>query len=117
LRLLLDEDSQSRRLIQLLREQGHDILTVGEAGRAGASDPEVMRLAAATDRILLTRNCADFLDLHRENPEHRGILCVFQEADRIKSMSWPEIARALKNLEEASVQLRSQFMALNAWLY
>lgn len=101
----------------LLRAEGHDILTLGETGQAGASDPEVMRIAVATHRVLLTRNCADYLALHREGHDHPGILCVFQDGDPNKAMSWHDIARALKNLETAAAPLQGQFMALNAWLY
>ena len=117
MRLLLDEDTQARRLVLLLRGEGHDILTLGETGQVGASDPEVMRIAVATDRVLLTRNCADYLALHRGLGDHPAILCVFQDADPTKSMSWHDIARALKNLETAAVPLQGQFMALNAWLF
>jgi len=117
LRLLLDEDTQARRLVLLLRAEGHEILTLGETGKAGAPDSEVMRIAAATDRVVLTRNCDDYLALHRGLSDHPGILCVFQDADPVKAMSWHDIAHALKNLESAEVPLQGQFMALNAWLF
>lgn len=114
MRLLPDEDIQARRLVLLLRAEGHDILTLGETGQAGASDLEVLRIAVATDRVLLTRNCADYLALHRESLDHRGILCIFQDAAPTKAMSWHDISRALRNLETAAVPLRGHFMALNA---
>jgi len=49
LRLLLDGDTQARRLVLLLRAEGHDIPTVSEMGRAGAPDHEVVQIAVKTD--------------------------------------------------------------------
>ena len=42
MRLLLDEDTQARRLVGLLRARGHDVLTVGEADGIGAPDSAVL---------------------------------------------------------------------------
>jgi predicted nuclease of predicted toxin-antitoxin system len=57
-----------------LRSLGHDVLTVQEAGNAGKSDPEVLEFAISTDRLILTQNRRDFVKLHRENPEHPGMV-------------------------------------------
>jgi uncharacterized protein with PIN domain len=57
-----------------LRSLGHDVLTVQEAGNAGKSDPEVLEFAISTDRVILTQNRRDFVKLHRENPEHSGMV-------------------------------------------
>jgi hypothetical protein len=86
LRLLLDEDTQARRLVVLLRTGGHEVLTVGEADRIGTADTEVLTLAAATGRALLTRNCADYLALHERGAAHSGVLCVYQDSDMDKAM-------------------------------
>lgn len=117
LRLLLDEDTQARRLVGLLRARGHDVLTVGEAKQIGAPDGEVLTLAAGEDRVLLTRNCADYLALHERSTTHRGILCVYQEADPAKTMRYDDIARALEKVESSGVPLVGMFLALNAWGY
>ena len=55
LRLLLDEDSQAKKLVNLLRQAGHDILTVNQTGLMGKPDSMVLDRARQEDRILLTR--------------------------------------------------------------
>ena len=117
MRLLLDEDTQARRLIDLLRAHGHDVLTVGEADRSGASDAAVLMLAAGTGRVLLTRNCADYLLLHASGLAHGGVLCMYQDSDPAKAMRYTDIVLALGNLELSGVPLAGTFLALNAWVY
>lgn len=117
LRLLLDEDTQAKRLVQLRRTQHHDVVTIAELDCHGASDAGVLLFARAAGRVLLTRNCSDFLVLHRQDANHAGIVCVYQSADPVKSMRYADIAQALRNLQEAQVPLQGEFLALNAWLY
>ena len=87
LRLLLDEDSQARRLIELLGARGHEVATVGESNQGGAPDSAVLNIAAGMGRVLLTRNCADYLALHEHGAIHCGILCVYQDSNPAKAMS------------------------------
>lgn len=94
---------------------GHDVLTVGEADRTGTPDSAVLTLAAATGRVLLTRNCTDYLALHERGTTHGGILCVYQDSNLGKAMRYEDIARALGNLEGSGVRLGGMFLALNAW--
>lgn len=117
MRLLLDEDTQAKRLVLLLRSQGHDVVTVADCDHRGVTDAEVLAIAKSYGRVLLTRNCADFLALHRQHGDHPGILCVFQDNDPSKALSYLGIAQSLKNLEDAAVPLRGAFLALNAWRY
>jgi hypothetical protein len=51
-----------------LRSLGHDVLTIQETGRGGAAvpDEEVLALAAAERRILLTLNRKHFIRLHEQ---------------------------------------------------
>ena len=44
-----------------LRSLGHDVLTVQDAGNAGKSDPEVLALAIAGNRAILTQDRCDFI--------------------------------------------------------
>lgn len=113
LRLLLDEDSQAKYLVSLLRSAGHDVITVNEAGLKGQVDSEVLNYAIQKRRSLLTRNCNDFQELHEINPNHPGILAVYQDADPAKNMSYQAIVQALSNLEMAGSQSNNQFVALN----
>lgn len=63
-----------------LRQLGHDVLTMQEAGQAGQSMPDeaVLAFARAEGRALLTLNRKHFIRLHRQQREHAGIIaCTF----------------------------------------
>ena len=72
-RLFADEQFP-RPVVERLRSFGHNVLTVQEAGKAGASDPEVFAFAIAHDRAILTQNRRDFVRLHRFQPDHAGVV-------------------------------------------
>jgi predicted nuclease of predicted toxin-antitoxin system len=115
MRLLLDEDSQGRRLARLLREAGHDVLTVGEARLDAHTDAEVLAGAKREDRVLLTRNVKDFRALHETDVKHPGILTEHQDRDPAKNMSAAEIVRAIGSIEASGWNVAGQFIAINAW--
>jgi predicted nuclease of predicted toxin-antitoxin system len=117
LKLLVDEDTQDRLLVKLLRNAGHDVITVNESGLMGEADPVVLDYARANDRLLLTYNCGDFEALHQTFPTHPGLLVIYRDADRSKNMSFQEIVKAIANLEAAAVTLANQFIPLNQWNY
>lgn len=67
MRLLLDANLSGRRIGRPLRQDGHDVLALSERpDLEGLADPEVLELAAAEDRILVTRNSRDFAPLLRQ---------------------------------------------------
>lgn len=115
--LLLDEDSQSKYLANLLKRSGHDVLTVNEAGITGFSDAMVFDYCRQSNRILLTRNCDDFQVLHQVNPIHPGIIAIYQDADPDKNMTYQAIAHAINNLESVGFNLANQFVILNQWQF
>lgn len=117
LELLLDEDSQAKYLVNLLRAAGHDVLTINEAGLMGQSDSFVLEYARQQGRVLLTRNCDDFEEIHQINPVHPGILAVYQNPDATKNMNYQAIVKAIANLENADYVLENQFVILNQWDY
>lgn len=117
LRLLLDEDSQAKRLVNLLKEAGHDVITVNEAGLMSKPDSVVLDYARQEGRVLLTRNCDDFQNIHQLNSVHSGILAVYEYPDSSKNMSYQKIVKAIANLETAGFSLENQFIALNQWNY
>lgn len=118
LRLLIDEDSQGRILVSKLRSDGHDVLTVGEAGLRGEDDRTVFQVAQECERATLTHNCRDFLTLAAEHTgQHFGILLVYQENDPLRDMSADEIVNAISNLERTGIDLRGQTIALNHYRY
>lgn len=117
LRLLLDEDSQAKRLVSVLEQAGHEVLTINKVGLAGSSDDVVLNYAKEANLILLTHNCDDFEELHNLNPNHSGILAVYSNANRLKNMSFQAIAKAIMNLETSGISLANQFISLNSWNY
>ncbi len=70
-------------VVEALRRRGHDVLTCQEAGRAGQRIPDDMVLAdaLAMDRILLTQNRVDFIELDRRGLSHRGIVACTYDPD------------------------------------
>lgn len=82
-RLYADEHFP-RIVSQLLRNMGHDVLTVQEAGNAnlGIPDEEVLAFAVTNDRTIVTINRFDFVRLHQLDPNHAGIIVCSNDPDR-----------------------------------
>lgn len=74
-KLLLDENLSPRAAIEL-RGDGHDVVHLRERGRLGISDPEVLELAFAEDRVLVTANVGDFRKLAAACELHAGIVAI-----------------------------------------
>lgn len=82
MRLLLDANLSGRRLGRPLRDDGHDVVALSERLELeGLADPEVLALAAAEGRILVTRNSRDFAPLLRDWAEagrsHAGCILIW----------------------------------------
>lgn len=71
-------------IVQHLRADGHDVLTVQEAGERerGRDNTRVLERATLEGRCVLTFDRADFKRLHRQNPSHAGIICCTRDNDR-----------------------------------
>jgi predicted nuclease of predicted toxin-antitoxin system len=82
-RLYADEQFP-RKVSELLRTMGHDVLTVQEAGNAnqGIPDEEVLAFAVSDNRAVITLNRQDFIRLHRANPVDFGIIVCTNDTDR-----------------------------------
>jgi hypothetical protein len=85
LRLLLDEH-YTRVIAEQLRERGQDAVAVTERpDLVGLDDSELLRLAAAERRALLTENWGDFQRVLREaeasGARHFGV--VFTSSERL----------------------------------
>ncbi len=111
----MDEDSQARAQLNLLRTDGHDVVATGELGKNGTADSELFELAQSLERVLLTHNTEDFYALHRERPGHRGIVAVYRDADPGKNMNHAQIAAAIRRLELSAVTIAGHFHVLNHW--
>jgi predicted nuclease of predicted toxin-antitoxin system len=70
-------------VVKLLREFGHDVLTSADAGNANQRipDEDVLQFSISQNRILLTLNRRDFIQLHRQNPIHSGIIICTEDVD------------------------------------
>jgi hypothetical protein len=69
-------------VVEFLRQLGHDVLTVQEAGQTGGDDPQVLADATAAGRAILTFNRRHFERLHRQGTPHAGIVSCTWDADR-----------------------------------
>lgn len=74
------------RVVEELRRLGHDVLTVLEDGRANQSITDRDLLARATEirRAVLTLDRLDFKRLHRQIPNHAGIIICTEDPDRLR---------------------------------
>ena len=80
-------------VVKILRALGYDILTVQDAGKAEQKipDPEVLHYAISLNRAVLTMNRRDFIRLHAQTPQHKGIVICRS------STNWEKIAQAIHN--------------------
>jgi predicted nuclease of predicted toxin-antitoxin system len=69
-------------MVDLLRSRGYDVLTSYEAGQANQKipDDEVLMYSTNAQRIVITENRQDFINLHFRSSNHAGI--VICKADR-----------------------------------
>ncbi|WP_204102932.1 MULTISPECIES: DUF5615 family PIN-like protein [Spirulina sp. CCY15215] len=95
-----------RQIVNYLREMGHDVLTVQEAGKANLQipDPEVLEFAIQDNRAVLTLNRIDFLKLHYQRPEHLGIIICRDDPENIERVA-KRINVAISSLETLQGQL------------
>jgi predicted nuclease of predicted toxin-antitoxin system len=80
-RILLDAHISGRTVGKSLAGAGHDVRALdSEAELEGLSDPEVLELAAAEGRLLVTANVRDFGPLLREwageGRPHSGVILI-----------------------------------------
>ena len=115
--IYLDDCTYDKELVGLLRREGYKVTTPVEAGMLGAKDPDHFRFAVNHGLTILTENTDDFIELHKQNPNHSGILLVYKENDPKKDMSNHEILRAINNVVGLNIPLSGQLIALNMWLF
>lgn len=119
LSLYLDDCADDDTLITLLRRSGHDVNSPRLAGTVGVSDREHLDYAARNRQTLLTKDPADFLELHTAwqaaHRSHSGILLVYEEKDVSKNMSRLQVVAAVDGLVAAAVAIDNQVHILNYW--
>lgn len=116
MRLLLDEDSGAHSLLKALRAAGHDVerVVAVPALGTGASDDAVFARAVTDDRVLVTKNGADFVEIAQRPgaPEHPGILVVHH--DRVgASLPIATVVRAVGNIARTYETTRTLFLDVN----
>lgn len=85
MRALLLDEMLSPRIAEALRADGADITAIAESAESkGTSDPDVLELAAAEKRILVTANIRDFAPLDAtwaaQGRTHSGIVFISTSA-------------------------------------
>lgn len=90
MRFLVDENL-SPRIAELLSEAGHDAAHVREAGAAGSSDSEVMRIAQAQDRVVISAD-TDFGALIAQAKAMKPSVVLVREVAGLRP---PELASLL----------------------
>jgi hypothetical protein len=70
-------------LVKILRSFGHDVLTALGAGQANQRipDADVLAYAVSLGRAVLTNNRGHFRRLHRQAPNHAGIITFTDDPD------------------------------------
>jgi predicted nuclease of predicted toxin-antitoxin system len=70
-------------VVKLLRDFGHDVLTSADAGNANQRipDEDVLQFAISENRILITLNRRDFIQIHKNIPIHFGIIICTEDID------------------------------------
>ena len=81
MKILLDAHISGRTVGEALIEGGHDVRALdSESELEGLSDPEVLEMATAEGRVLVTANIRDFAPLLREwageSRSHAGVILV-----------------------------------------
>jgi predicted nuclease of predicted toxin-antitoxin system len=90
---LLADECVYQVTVKLLRQQGHDVITVQESKLAGHSDKEVLSYSTATDRALIT-NDAHFSNILLFPPsQHKGVIVL-----KIRPSVLPEVHAVLNRL-------------------
>jgi hypothetical protein len=80
IRLYVDEDAAQQAVVEGLRNNGLDVLTVLDLQLDAISDAEQLEFATANNRTIYTLNVGDFAKLHSEwlatGRHHAGILAI-----------------------------------------
>ena len=81
-RVYADEDFDQP-IVDQLRLLGYDVLTAQQAGQAGQgiSDAGVLAFAIGQWRTVLTYNRRDFIRIHGQVRQHRGIVVCTRDKD------------------------------------
>ncbi|MGB3652665.1 MAG: DUF5615 family PIN-like protein [Rivularia sp. (in: cyanobacteria)] len=93
-------------VVEHLRNFGHDVLTVQEAGKADQSipDDDVLMYAISQERAILTINRNDFIRLHRRDDKHFGIVVC------TNNRNWQQFAARINDAVIAEESLQGKLI-------
>ena len=78
IRLYLDEDARSNRLLEAMGARGLEVITAAEAGMLSRSNEEQLNWALENQRVIYSFNIRDFYRLHtislQREESHAGII-------------------------------------------
>jgi predicted nuclease of predicted toxin-antitoxin system len=96
-------------VVEILRNLGHHVLTVKEAGKANQKipDEEVLRFATEQNRAVLTLNRKDFIKLHYTYPNHGGIIVCRDDHN------WESFAERIDHIIHTFSQLNGELIRVN----
>lgn len=121
LRLLVDECLLNSLLVEALSEAGHDVQTVSQVELISKPDEVIFAHAIADNRVVITANCLDFIDLATARlaagAHHPGILLVFQYNNPNKDMTIVEIVEAISNFEATEALITDTCISLVKYRY
>ncbi len=117
LRLYLDDCANDTELRALLQAAGHTVVIPADVGTAGQEDDVHLRYAIDQNLVLVTMNTGDFADLHHANPQHPGIVLIYQDNDAAREMRNADIVQAIALLAQAyqGIGLANELHVLNRW--
>jgi hypothetical protein len=104
-RFYADEDFPGP-VVQMLRDMGHDVLTVQEAGRRRTSDAQVLADGTADRRAVLTHNHRHYQRLHA-GQAHAGIVSCSRDKHDL-----PGLAQRIHDATTAAQSLANQFIRI-----
>ena len=114
--LYLDEDIQTKGLVQSLREHGVDVVVAWEVGMRQRDDDAQLALASSQGRVLYGYNVKDYFRIHAEwltqGKSHAGIILVKQQTYSIGE----ELRRLLRLMAAKSAdEMKNQIEFLSDW--
>ena len=81
--LLYGDENFDVQTMELLRQLGHDTLTVRDAGQGnqGTPDHDILAFASENKRAVVTFDRRDYFRLHQANSAHGGIVACTYDVD------------------------------------
>lgn len=112
MRLLLDENCSSRRLLARLRAAGHTVETVIDALGSGTTDAAVFDYATRKKFAIVTKDVDDFRSVAAGRKRHSGLLLIYEETAR-HSPSYEALVRAICNVAAIYPRIDGLMISLN----